>query len=611
MNDYVNHGWYESLKIWIIYSLTYNYYMILNHWKSSSQAGIQRYLAIFEKSWNITNYCTPMASSPAISLFPLTLAPSVKWDKPRGLGYFGIGHCPLWAAPLGFVWTDLLFCRAKQALNMVESCNFERWSLPKHPRHPVFPSNGRQNIDVARVMSHQKHFKIFKFWVNNIWVGLPSASWHPHGPPPCEPDAVFGSPRVVQRSSSKAASCGSCHWVDFKIFLDGFLSAGKLAVDDHPNVSMPGRSLSEFQGRLWTVQIIITMGVRRMPQTGHHVICYGGPTASQFQWWRWSKGCEWLWLKIGNLLQKPKVPKVPKVSCLMIMFPFTSMCHPGLGVNLGHSLDPKLQKTWALLVISSSAQHLYSTHGIPPLATAEPEEKLSLSCDGMAHWSFSMHDLEPGQQRENHEKIKNKKTTSFTPLRSSRSACRSVSSTLFLSSCWVLITAAKLKRHHWPLDVDYFADELIGIRCSAREGSLLNRRFVNSTELLIWSLCRTVGPRAMKLPGPLGDFPSSIPTKSSSSWVLGITIPSRHINYSIILWPFFRHIGQHQQKVLPHGHIQLLHCQDRPTPPLAWPAQPQPAGKRQRRARRKVVLRCLPGGLRVPVTGGREVIIVD
>ena len=140
----INHEW--LCKSWmiritenlIIYSLTYNYTMILNHWKSSSQAGIQRYLAIFETSLNITNYFTPMAPSPAISLFPLTLAPSVKWDKPRGLGYFSIGHCPLWAAPLGFVWTDLFFCRAKQALNMVESCNFERWSLPKHPRHLSF-----------------------------------------------------------------------------------------------------------------------------------------------------------------------------------------------------------------------------------------------------------------------------------------------------------------------------------------------------------------------------------------------------------------------------------------------------------------------------------------
>lgn len=35
-----------------------------------------------------------------------------------------------------------------------------------------------------------------------------------------------------------------------RFFWDGFLSAGKLAVDDHPNVSMPGRSLSDFQGRL-------------------------------------------------------------------------------------------------------------------------------------------------------------------------------------------------------------------------------------------------------------------------------------------------------------------------------------------------------------------------
>ena len=85
--------------------------------------------------WNIFELSqieTPMAPSPAISLLSLTLALLVKLDKPRGseYRYFGIGHCPLWAAPLGFVGTDLLlFCKAKQPLNMVESCNFERWSL--------------------------------------------------------------------------------------------------------------------------------------------------------------------------------------------------------------------------------------------------------------------------------------------------------------------------------------------------------------------------------------------------------------------------------------------------------------------------------------------------
>ena len=117
--------------------------------------------------------------------------------------------------------------------------------------------------------------------------------------------------------------------------------------------------------------------------------------------------------------------------------------------------------------------------------------------------------MEPGQQRENHGKIKNKKQHLLL-----HSAVLDQLAEA-LSSCWVLITAAKLKRHHWPLDIDYFADELIGIRFSAREGSLLHRRFVNSTDLLIWSLCRTVGPCAMKLRDPLSDFPSSIPTKSS------------------------------------------------------------------------------------------------
>lgn len=230
-------------------------------------------------------------------------------------------------------------------------------------------------------MSHRKHFK---FWVNNIhniWVGvrwrsmeiwhpsfhhmifpLPSGSWH-HDIPTDRLHASLMPFSVVRELFSahlRKQLCGSCHWVDFKVFWMGFLSAGKLGVDDHPNVSMPGRSLSEFQGRLWTVQIMITMGARRMPQTGHYVICKSfvlqklwWTDGSQFQWWRWSKGREWVWLKIAHQLQKPKV------SCLMIMFPFTSMCHPGLGVNLGHSLDPKLQmETWALLVISSSAQHL-------------------------------------------------------------------------------------------------------------------------------------------------------------------------------------------------------------------------------------------------------------